>query len=246
MKAWKVCVFCTLISAVVASWVTVPVSAEQPAPKIQQEVERSLRGGDFKRIQVSVAGSEVTLSGTVPHLLAKNRAIERTLEVSGVNTVASELELPVEEEDADIAAQVVKAINRYSHFTIWDYLDGSIDQGVVTLHGSVTPNRDKKRELYERIAKVRGVQDYKDDIEVQSPSAADDRLREIIGRKLLSSQHFDRTARMRNPPYHIVVNLSSVTLRGYVQSEIEYRELEQIIRQTQGILDVDNQLQVLR
>ena len=51
---------------------------------------------------------------------------------------------------------------------------------------------------------------------------------------------------MRNPPYHIVVHLSSVTMRGYVQSEIEYREMERIIRQTHGILNVDNQLQVLR
>ena len=81
---------------------------------------------------------------------------------------------------------------------------------------------------------------------MQSTSTTDDRLRQVIGRKLLSSQHFDRTVRMQNPPYHIVVNLSSVTLRGYVQSEIEYRELEQIVRQTQGILNVDNQLQVLQ
>ena len=51
---------------------------------------------------------------------------------------------------------------------------------------------------------------------------------------------------MRNPPYHIVVNRGTITMRGYVQSEIEYREMELIIRQTQGILTVDNQLQVLR
>ena len=246
MKVSKVYLSCFLTAAAVAWWAVVPVSAERQAPQIQREVERSLRGGDFERIEVSVAGSEVTLSGTVPHLLAKNRAIERALEVSGVDTVASELELPVEEEDADVAAEVVKAVNRYPHFTIWDYIDGRINQGVVTLHGSVTPDRDKKRELYERIAKIRGVQDYVDEIEVQSTSSGDDRLRNVIGRTLASSQHFERTVRMRNPPYHIVVNLSSVTLRGYVQSEIEYREMERIVRQTQGILNVDNQLQVVR
>lgn len=244
MKALNVYVSCVLAAGAVTWWAVAPVEAEQPAAQIQQEVERSIRGGDFERIEVSVAGSEVTLSGTVPHLFAKNEAIQRALEVAGVETVASELQLPIEEEDADVAAEVIKAINRYAHFTIWDDIDGRIDQGVVTLHGSVTPNRDKKGELYETIAKIRGVQDYIDEIEVQSTSSGDQRLRRVIGRSLASSQHFERTIRMRHPPYHIVVNRSSVTMRGFVQSEIEYREMERIIRQTNGILNVDNQLQI--
>ena len=246
MKALNVYLSCILAAGAVTWWAVAPVSAEQQAPQIQRDVERSLRGGDFERIEVSVTGSEVTLSGTVPHLLAKNEAIERTLEVAGVETVASELQLPIEEEDTDVAGEVVKAISRYAHFTIWDDIDGDINQGVVTLRGSVTPDRDKKRELYETIAKIRGVQDYIDEIEVQSTSSGDERLRGVIGRSLASSQHFERTVAMRHPPYHIVVNHSSVTMRGYVQSEIEYREMERIIRQTNGILNVDNQLQIRR
>ena len=246
MKALNAYLFCILAAGAVTWLAVAPVGAEQQAPQIQREVDRSLRGGDFERIEVSVTGSEVTLSGTVPHLLAKNEAIERTLEVAGVETVASELQLPIEEEDTDVAGEVVKAISRYAHFTIWDDIDGDINQGVVTLHGSVTPDRDKKRELYETIAKIRGVQDYIDEIEVQSTSIGDERLRGVIGRSLASSQHFERTVGMRHPPYHIVINRSSVTMRGYVQSEIEYREMERIIRQTQGILNVDNQLQIRR
>ena len=246
MKALNAYLSCVLAAGAMTLGAGASVGAERQAPQVQQEVKRSLRGGDFERIEVSVAGSEATLSGTVPHLLAKNRAIERVLEVAGIETVASELQLPVEEEDADVAAEVAKAISRYSHFTIWDYIDGRINQGVVTLHGSVTPDRNKKRELYERIAKIRGVQEYVDEIEVQSTSGGDDRLRAVIGRSLASNQHFERTVIMRNPPYHIVVDLSSVTLRGYVQSEIEYREMERIIRQIHGILNVDNQLQLVR
>lgn len=246
MKTLNAYLSCVLTAAAV-TWLAVePFAAERQAPQIQQQVERSLRGDDFKRIEVSVAGSEVTLSGAVPHLLAKNDAITRALEVAGVDTVASELQFSFEEGDTDVADEVIKAISRYTHFTIWDYIDGRINEGVVTLRGSVTPDRDKKRELYEAVAKIRGVQDYVDEIEVQSVAIGDERLRGLIGRSLASSPHFERTVRMRNPPYHIVVNRSSVTMYGYVQSEIEYREMEQIIRQTQGILNVDNQLQVLR
>lgn len=229
-------------------WLTVtPVGAEQDVyNKIQQEVERALQGDDYERVNVSVIGSEVTLTGRVPHLLAKNEAIRRTLEIGGIETVASELQLPEEEEDSDLAQEVGKAIRRYPHFTIWDYVDGRINQGVVSLHGSVTPDRNKKRELYETIAKIKGVQDYIDEIEVQSPSGGDDRLRQSIGRNLASNQHFERTMSMRNPPYHIIVNRSSVALVGYVQTQIEYREMERIVRMTHGVLKVDNQLQTVR
>ena len=235
-----------LVGAMV--WLTVtPVSAEQNASnKIQQEVEHALRGDDYERVTVSVIGSEVTLSGRFSHLLAKNDAIRRALEIDGIETVASELQLPEEEEDTELAQEVGKAISRYPHFTIWDYVDGRINQGVVTLHGSVTPLRDKKRELYETIAKIRGVQDYVAEIEVQSSSSGDERLRRNIGRNLAMNQHFERTMSMRNPPYHIIVNRSSVVLVGYVQTQIEYREMERIVRMTQGVLKVDNQLQTLR
>jgi len=246
MKALNVYLSCVLAAGAVTWSAVAPVGAEQSAPRIQQQVERSLRGGDFGRIEVSVADSEVTLTGTVPHLLAKNEAIERALDIEGVETVASELQFSFEEDDPDLADEVGKAINRYPHFTIWDYIDGRINNGVVTLRGSVTPSRNKKRELYERIAKIRGVQDYVDEIDVQSVARSDERLRGMIGRSLANSPHFERTVRMRNPPYHIVVNRSSVTIYGYVQSEIEYREMERIIRQTLGILNVDNQLQALR
>ena len=246
MKTLYVSLSCLLVGGAVVGLAATPLTAERQTPQAQKEVERALRGGDFQQIDVSLSESEVTLSGTVPHLFAKNEAIREALEVDGVETVASELQLPVEEEDADVAQEVGKAIGRYAHFTIWDYVEGRVNGGVVTLRGSVTPLRDKKRELYETIAKIRGVQDYVDRIEIQSTSIGDERLRQTIGRNLASNLHFERTVNMRNPPYHIVVDLSSVTLRGYVQTQIEYREMERIIRQTLGVLNVDNQLQTLR
>lgn len=246
MKSPKMYLSCVLVAGTI-SWLAVtPAAAGQRAEQIQQQVEAALEDRDFRRVEISVSGSEVTLSGTIPHLFAKNDAIERTLQVEGVETVASELQFPAEEEDTDIAEEVGKAISRYAYFTLWDYVQGRVNGGVVTLQGSVTSVRDKKRELYETIAKIRGVQDYVDQIEVQSPAVGDERLRQAIGRRLASNQHFERTVTMRSPPYHIVVDRSSVTLLGYVQNRIEYQEMEQIIRSTQGVIQVDNQLQILR
>ena len=236
-----------LLTFMVTILLLVPAKANQAtAEQIVAQVEQSLEGeNDLDRIEVSVVGSEVILSGRVPHLLAKNRAIEFALQIEGVETVASELELPVEEQDSDLAERVIKSINRYPYYTIWDYIDGNINNGVVTLSGSVTPDRDKKKELYERIAEIRGVQDYIDRIEIQSVSQEDQRLRNVIGRRLSSSEHFQRTINMRIPPYHIIINRGIVTLVGYVQSQVENHEMERIIRQAQGVLRVNNRLQVI-
>jgi osmotically-inducible protein OsmY len=110
----------------------------------------------------------------------------------------------------------------------------------------VTPERDKAGELFERIAKVRGVQDVQMNVTPLSPSRSDDRLRSAIARRLFSSDHFQRFASMTNPPFHIIVNNSVVTLVGYVQSQIEFIEMQRIVAQTQGVLRVDNQIQTLR
>ena len=246
MRSVDAVIFRAVLTAALAS-TTVPAGqAGQAVSQIRQDVEQSLRDDDdLRRIAVSIAGDEVTLGGSVPHLLAKNRAIERALDIDGVETVVNELTLPEEEDDSELAERVGKAINRYVNYTIWDYIDGVVEGGVVRLFGSVTPDYDKKGDLYKAVAKIRGVQDYVDDIEIQSASITDERLRAVISRRLASSMHFERTARMRTPPFHIVVNNSIVTLIGYVQSEIEYREMEQLIRFTQGVLRVDNQLQVI-
>ena len=130
---------------------------------------------------------------------------------------------------------------------MWDYLDGNINQGVVTLFGTGdTRTGTRSGELYEDIAKIRGVQDYVDNIQILSPSTEDERLRRIIANQVFRSEHFQRFATMTTPPFHIIVDRSVVTLVGYVQSEIEFREMERIIAQTGRVIRVDNQLVVLR
>ena len=219
--------------------------ARQPPTQLEREVTEALHDErDLRRLEVSIVGSEATLSGRVPHLFAKNLAIELALEVDGIETVSSGIEMPEPESDEDISEQVVRAVSRYSHYTIWDSINGRVNQGVVTLFGSVTPDRDKKGDLYKDITKIKGVQEYVDNIEIQSPSSEDERLRRVILRTLSVSDNFERLVGMRNPPFRIVVDRGMVTLVGYAQSEIDYREMERIVAQTQGVLRVNNQLVV--
>lgn len=219
-------------------------SAQRPAADITRDVQRALsRQRDLSRVKVTVNGSEVTLSGSVPTLWAKRDAIKRALDVDGVETVASELELPEVTSDTSIAQQIGQAIRRYPYYTVWDYIDGVINKGVVTLTGSVTPDRNKSADIEEAVARVRGVQEIRNQIVTLPPSKGDEELRIIIAYQLFRSDHFERFASQSNPPFHIVVHNSVVTLYGVVQSEIEYREMERIVRQTDGVLRVQNKLE---
>lgn len=236
-----------VLSSVLAGAGAAAAAAAQSPEQLRQAVERELRGDRaLRRLDVSVSGDEVTLRGRVRHFWDKNEALRRAFEARGVGTVVSEIEVPVQEDQEALVEDVSRAIQRYPHYRVWDYIDGRIDDGVVTLFGQVTPERDKAGELFERIARVRGVQDVRMNITPLSPSSSDDRLRAAIGRQLARSEHFERFASMTNPPFHIIVNNSVVTLVGYVQSRIEYLEMQRIVGQTQGVLRVDNQLQTVR
>ena len=221
-------------------------AAAQTSTQVEQEVREELRGErDLRRLEVTVAGSEVTLTGELETFWSKSEAIRRALEVDGVEAVLSEIDIPPAESDVALATEVAKVMQRYPYYTLFDSLDGTINGGVVTLMGKVTPDRDKAGELFERVAKIPGVQDVQNQIETITPSSGDDNLRRVIARQIFSSAHFQRFSSQVNPPFHIIIRNSVVTLIGYVQGDIERREMERIVGQTQGVLRVVNQLQTL-
>lgn len=241
-----------LASAAAIAAFTFPIAdidaaAAQAPEQIKQAVERELRGErELRELVVTVDGTEVTLAGPLRTFWEKSEAIRRTFEVDGVETVASEIVVPIEEDQERLVEEVVKAIQRYPHYRVWDYIDGNIDNGNVTIFGAVTPERDKAQEIFERIAKIRGVQDVQMNVTTLSPSSGDRRIRASIGRQIAANHHFQRYSVMQNPPFHIIVNNGVATLVGYVQGQIERMELQRIVAQTQGVLRVENQLQTIQ
>ena len=218
----------------------------QTSTEIEREVREELRGErGLRGLDVTVTGSEVILTGEVETFWSKSEAIRRTIDVDGVETVVSEIEIPPAESDQALAEEVGKTMQRYAYYTLWDYLDGRINGGVVTLIGRVTPERDKAGELFERVAKIPGVQDIQNQIEPMSPSSWDRNLRQQIASAMFRSSHFQRLSTQRNPPFHIIVEHSIVTLIGYVQGDIERIEMERIVRFIPGVLRVVNELQTL-
>ena len=222
----------------------VRAAPQSSTSEIKEGVQRALRRErDLRPIEVSVDGSEVTLGGRVPTLWAKSEAIRKTLEVEGVETVASELEIPAVEDDNDLMQEVVKAVLRYPHYTVWDYIEGTVNRGVVTLTGSVTPDLDKSGDLFERVAKIQGVQEARMAIETQSVSGFDRDIRNALTVRVFRSDDFAEYSSWPNPPFHLIVNNGTVRLVGVVRSEVEKVRLAQLVRSTFGVLRVVNDLQ---
>lgn len=223
--------------------------AEQSRPTVADAVAEMLRDGlDLDDVTVTVAGTEATLAGSVPTLWDKTEAIERTLAFPQVETVASELVIPEVEDDNEIAGEVGRAIRNYRYITIWDYVGGGVENGLVTLNGAVTQDRDKPAELFERVARIRGVQDIRMQIARQSASSRDDRLRMTIASRALrhpTLSHYTLTGDII-PPFRIIVDQAVVTLAGSVRSGAESRVLETIARQAFESQEVRNFLQFPR
>ena len=219
----------------------------QSGANLQQAVLTELREDrSLRKLTVSVEGDQVTLTGEVRTFWEKNEALRRTFDVDGVGPVVSEIDVPIADDQNDLAEDVVEAIQKYAHYRMWDHIEGGLENGVVALYGQVTPERNKARELFERIAKIRGVQDIQMNIESLPPIQQDNSLRNTIAQRLFQSEHFERFRSGINTPFHIIVRNSVVTLVGYVQGGIERIEMERIVGQTQGVLRTDNQLQTLR
>ena len=223
------------------------LDVDQRFAQIAREVRDSLgRERDLREIEVSVEGTVVTLGGRVETFWAKDRAIKRTIAVEGVESVVSDLEIPLAEDDGSLARDVARAIQGYTYYTLWDQIDGSVADGAVSLFGLVTPDRNKIGEIFERVAKVKGVQDVQSEIRRLPESQRDQELRRALAYRVFRSEHFERFSSMSNPPFHIIVDSSVVTLVGYVQSVIEAREIQRIVAQTQGVTRVENLLQTVQ
>ena len=111
---------------------------------------------------------------------------------------------------------------------------------------AVTPDIGKAAALIERVAKVPGVQDVRNTIEILPLSKTDSDLRSALAYRIFNHDLFQPYSTRSTPPFHIIVRGSSVTLLGVVRGELEKRVLRSIVRQTAGVLRVVDELETGR
>ena len=212
---------------------------------LKTRVEQRLNERRVRGIKVAAQGGSVTLSGNVASAGAKQDLIADTLKVDGVKEIVSELTVGKAESDQKLAERVADQMRRSSYFTVFDDVEIGVDNGAVTLTGYVT-QPIKSEDLARRAAHVDGVREFVNKLEVLPASLGDDRLRSIIANTLYRDPTFSNYASQAVPPIHIIVRDSSVLLTGVVNSEVERRQAENIVRGIPGIIGVQNTLRVER
>jgi hyperosmotically inducible periplasmic protein len=148
--------------------------------------------------------------------------------------------LAQERKDLQIFRDISHEVLRYSRFTIFDSVHASVEEGVVTLTGKVTMPY-KRADIEKRVAKVDGVREVHNRLEVLPVSIGDDELRHRIARSIYGNSAFWNYASMANPPIHIVVEHGRVTLEGVVNNNVE-RMLARSLATTFGSFSVTNNL----
>ncbi len=122
--------------------------------------------------------------------------------------------------NGQIFKDVSKEVTGYTRFTVFDDVQASVDDGVVTLYGAVTMPY-KRDDIAKRVSKVPGVTQVVNKIGVLPVSQFDQQLRYQIARAIYGNPSFWSYASMANPPIHIVVRNGRVTLTGVVNNNVE-------------------------
>lgn len=155
-------------------------------------------------------------------------------------TISATTAAAQERSDTQIASEVGRQISRYAQFSIFDDVNGSVENGVVTLTGKVTMPY-KKNDIGRRASQVTGVREVNNRIDVLPVSTWDENLRVRIARAIYGNSAFWHYGAMANPPIHIIVENGHVRLTGVVNSNTE-RMLARSLAVGFGEFSVTNEL----
>lgn len=185
-------------------------------------------------VAVRVENGVVTLTGTVPHLLAADRARDIAERTRGVRAVVDRTEIRVAERaDEELRADVVRALEVDATLDRRD-LGASVERGVVTLEGSVRSVLEHR--LAESLARgVRGVTRVENALRIEPDLPRSDR--DI---QLSIVRAMERDARIDPAAVEVRVEDGRVVLEGVVGSAVE-REIARDIAAASGARDVDVQ-----
>lgn len=157
----------------------------------------------------------------------------------GAPTVSNEQTLSQQQ----IMKKVRHELVTLPYYGIWDNLAYKVEGNTVTLYGQVvrpTTRTDAGR----RVAKIKGVEQVVNNIEVLPLSSFDDSVRVSAYRSLARTGGLYRYLMGVNPSIHIIVNRGQLSLEGVVANKGD-RQLAYIVaRGVPGAFSVVNNLRV--
>lgn len=192
-------------------------------------------------VGIEVDDGVITLNGTVANHTIKVAAERAAQRVHGVRAVANDIVVrPLgtgEISDTDIALAIADRLE-WSEVVPEDQLQVSVDDGVVTLRGTVNW-RYEALEAEQLTRSVRSVTNVVNEIVVDSPPIADDAdIQQELNRA------FQRNAELDEQDIEVALDGSGVTLRGTVSTWSQREEAERVAWRSPAVSSVRNELRI--
>src|SRR5437867_10054037 len=206
--------------------------------------KRHLTPKNGAKIRVAVDDHVITLSGTVPSLKLMRQAEEQAKHAGDGVLVENHLSVAdTRKSDDQLAQEVSHAIRMYPRYDIFDWIEGTVHNGVVTLTGAVRePYR--KSDYAHLVEEVAGVKQIENEVRVLPLSTFDDQIRYAAYRAIYRDPQFRTYLIGPNPPIHIVVENGKLRLKGIVATPMEKQLAEADVRTRVMAFEVNNDLYV--
>jgi osmotically-inducible protein OsmY len=211
---------------------------------VVERIEKRLeKAGIFAQgdVRVTAEGDSAVLDGAVFTVRAQREAEKAARKET--KSVENRLRVVPEQDRSD--TQLLKAVQdtilRSVHYGVFDAVGATVEEGVVTLNGSVLRGYSRS-DIVDRVSRVEGLRGLQDTIALQSVSQFDDRLRRQLYVQIYG-ERFTHFANPANPPVRIVVDRGRVTLLGNVPSNVDRVMIGHIARDTMAF-KVDNRLEI--
>lgn len=158
-------------------------SDEEITQVIETELEKASEVPESE-IEVNSKDGVITLTGSVPNLLAKQSAAEISSSVHGVLSVVNNIKVTASREDEAIEEDLKNSIATNPVTERWQ-VSPSVQNGLVTLTGTV--DSWQERQLVEKLASsVKGVTEVQNNIVVTEPAnVSPDEISAEIKRSLM-------------------------------------------------------------
>jgi hyperosmotically inducible protein len=144
---------------------------------------------------------------------------------------------------ARIVKEVRHALVMLPYYSVFDNLEYSVGDGVVTLAGQVT-RPTLKKDAESDVKAIEGVERVVNNIEVLPPAPNDDRIRRAVFQAIYGHSALNRYAILAVPSIHIVVKAGHVTLEGVADREGDRNIAGMQANSVPGVFSVTNHLRV--
>lgn len=154
--------------------------------------------------------------------------------------------------DQEITKKVKDKLSSGWFSTGYDQVNVSVNNGIVTLQGSV-PTWDDKEKIEKEIRNIDGVRGLSFRLNVQDTNTKDSRQRSYAQNQNLSDQEIANKIRDKissgwfskgYDQVDVQVNNGMVILQGFVNSQDDRAKVEKEIRNIDGVKNINNQLAV--